>query len=113
MSKVIVTDEKKLLSALGLCERARKLTAGVQLICEAMRRTDDAKPIAVFMASDVSANTAKRLTDKCGFYGVELIELQTVSDELSRALGKRSSVAAVALADRQMYSLTEKYFRFC
>ena len=30
-------NEKKLLGALGLCSRARKLIFGVPMICEAMR----------------------------------------------------------------------------
>ena len=35
--KVELENEKKLLGALGLCARARKLVFGVPMICEAMK----------------------------------------------------------------------------
>jgi len=111
MSEPMIIDEKKLLFALGLCARAGKLTAGVPMVCEALRERGLKKPRAVFMASDVSENTRKKLSDKCGFYGVRLVRLGCGAFELSRAVGKSSDVAAVAVADKQLYSLTEKYFR--
>ncbi len=111
MSEPMIIDEKKLLGALGLCARAGKLTAGVPMICEALRERGAKKPLAVFMAADVSDNTRKKLSDKCGYYGVRLVSLGCDSGTLSRAVGKMSAVAAVAVADKQLYSLAEKYFR--
>ena len=112
MSEAIITDEKKLLSALGLCARARRITVGVPMICEAMRSGGKSAPSLVFEASDTSENTHKRLSDKCGYYGVRHIRLNADGDTLARTVGKSSAVAAVAIADAEFCRLAEQYIRF-
>ena len=96
------TPEEKLLSTLGLCARARKLVMGTPMVCEAMR--DKKTPvIAVLEASDTSANTHKKLTDKCAFYGVPHYRLTADTARLGRAVGKAGAVAAVGLTDQNLY----------
>ncbi|MBQ8141494.1 MAG: ribosomal L7Ae/L30e/S12e/Gadd45 family protein [Clostridia bacterium] len=112
MSETVITDEKKLLSALGLCARARKITIGVPMICEALKRGGEALPRLVFEASDTSENTHKRISDRCGYYNVRQIRLKADGMELALAIGKASFVAAVALADERFCTLAEKYIRF-
>ena len=102
-------DEKKLLSALGLCVRAGKVIFGVPMICDAMRRGGVGRPIIVFEACDTSENTHKRITDKCDFYKVRHIKLGCDGATLAAALGKTSSLAAVAVNDEKMSGMTEKY----
>ena len=61
MSEVItVTDEKKLLSALGLCARARKITVGVPMICDAMKKGGKDAILAA-LGGDVCQTGFKRL----------------------------------------------------
>lgn len=77
--------------------RARKLITGEELVVAAVR-TGQAK--LVILALDASANTAKKITDKCHFYQVPC---HAVADryELGRAIGKESRVV-VAVTDAKM-----------
>ena len=104
-----VNDERKLLSALGLCVKAGAAIIGVSMICDAMRGGGAKKPLLVLEASDTSENTHKRLTDKCRYYGVECIKLECGGETLAAALGKTSSLAAVAVTDGNMRKMVEKY----
>lgn len=100
---------KKQLSALGMCMRAGKLLLGPDLICKEMRRTfggsGENGVALVVEASDTSENTHKKLSDKCAYYGVELIRLSADMGRLSVALGKIRSVAAVAITDKNLCRL--------
>ena len=73
------------------------------MICEALRAKG--KPLAVLTASDNSENTQKKLVDKCTYYGVTLVTLEADGEALSRAVGKRSRVAAVAITDENLCRL--------
>ena len=102
-------DEKKLLGALGLCARARKLIFGVPMICEAMRSEKNASPLIIFEAADTSDNTHKRIADKAAYYQVKTVRLKCDGATLASALGKTSSLGAVAITDEQMCRMAEKY----
>ena len=112
MSEAVITDEKRLLFALGLCARARKITVGVPMICDAMRSGGKGAPRLVFEASDTSENTHKRLSDKCAFYGTRHVRLSADGETLARTVGKSSAIAAVAIADAEFCNLAEQYLRF-
>lgn len=103
-----VIDERKLLSALGLCARARKLIFGVPMICEAMRGAEPKRPLLVLEASDTSDNTHKKITDKCSFYKIRYIRLSCDGASLAAALGKTSTLAAVAVNDASMVKMVER-----
>ncbi len=102
-------DEERLLSALGLCARARKLIFGVPMICESMKRGGKNSPQVIFEAIDTSENTHKRIADKAAYYGVRTVRLNCDGATLASALGKTSSLGAVAITDEQMCKMVEKY----
>ena len=102
-------DERRLLGALGLCARARKLIFGVPMICEAMRGGGKNYPLLILEASDTSDNTHKKIADKSAFYQVRTVRLQCDGATLASALGKTSSLAAVAITDPQMCKMVEQY----
>ena len=102
-------DERKLLSALGLCVRAGKVIFGVPMICDAMRKGGKGSPCLVLEASDTSENTHKRITDKCDFYKTKHIRLGCDGVTLAASLGKSSSLGAVAVTDPSMCAMVEKY----
>lgn len=88
--------------------RAGRLVLGPDPICKELRRNagKGERGIAlVIEASDTSENTHKRLSDKCAFYGVELIRLPADMATLSSALGKLRAVAAVAITDKSLCRL--------
>ena len=96
------TKEDKLLSTLGLCARARKLVMGTPMVCETLR---SGKPAihGVLEASNTSANTHKRLADRCAYYQVPLYRLSADTARLGRAVGKTGAVAAVGVTDKDLY----------
>ncbi|MBR3893660.1 MAG: ribosomal L7Ae/L30e/S12e/Gadd45 family protein [Clostridia bacterium] len=96
----------RLLHALGLCAKARRLVVGTPMICEALR--GKSKPYLVIAAGDNAANTQKKLADKCAFYRVPLVEIPMEGETLGNAVGKHTKVAAVAITDEQLCRLVEQ-----
>lgn len=104
-------SNKALLSALGFSARSGEIIFGVPLICEALaskKKIRGKYPLLVVEASDTSANTHKRISDKCAFYGVKHVRTDATIEELSSALGKNSPIAAVALTNENLCRLAEK-----
>ncbi len=100
---------QRLLGALGLCARARKLIFGVPMICDAMKKGGRNAPLIILEASDSSENTHKKIADKSAYYKVRTVRLNCDGATLASALGKTSSLAAVAITDIQMCRMVEKY----
>ncbi|MBQ8409835.1 MAG: hypothetical protein IJY39_13325 [Clostridia bacterium] len=103
-----MTDEKNLLLMIGMCRGAGKLIIGTPMICEHLRKlgnknsasTDSTSPnVIVIEASDTSENTHKKISDKCIYYKVKHIKINSTCEILGNAVGK-SAVAAVAVADK-------------
>lgn len=84
------------LGYIGIAKKAGRLASGTPNVCDALRR---GAKYAVFMASDASESTKKRLSDKCAYYGAELYSLSCTCAELAHRVGKTGSVAAVTVTD--------------
>ena len=97
MTAIPDASKRRLLSSLGLCLKARALIMGTPMVCEALQKKT--KPYVVLEASDTSPATHKKLCDKCKFYGVRHVRLPVEGAELASALGKTSTLAAVAVTD--------------
>ncbi len=104
-----MADVTKLLSTLGLCVKAGKVVFGVPMICEAMRKGAAKAPVLVLEASDTSDNTHKRITDKCNYYKTRLVRLEVGGEQLAAAVGKSAYIGAVAVTDKGLSELVEKY----
>ena len=100
---------KKLLSSLGLCAKAGKIIFGVPMICEALKSGKGGVPVLIIEASDTSEGTHKRIVDKSSFYQVKTVRIDCDGATLASALGKTSSLAAVAIKDKEMCKIVEKY----
>ena len=100
--------DSRVLSSLGLCVKAGKLILGAPMIIEAMQK--GTRVYLVLEAQDTSDNTHKKITDKCNFYGVEKIRLEFDGGTLGAAVGKSSTLAAVAITDEGFYKMVSKYF---
>ena len=78
---------KKYLNLLGLANVAKGIVSGETLI----------KSIAatklVVIANDASANTKKKITDKCHFYHVDYFIVDENIETISKAVGKNNRVA--------------------
>ena len=95
----------RLLSALGLCARARRLVVGTPMVCEAMRTKGKTPVLTVLEASDTSDNTHEKLTSKCAYYGVPLYRIPATTEELARAIGKSGATAAVGITDENFVTM--------
>ena len=108
--EVVKPENKKgFLSSLGLCARAGKLIFGVPMICEALRKGGASSPALIVEASDTSEGTHKKIADKAAFYGVRVVRIDCDGATLASALGKTASLAAVAIKDKEMCNIVEKY----
>ena len=99
----------KFLSMLGLSRRAGQVIIGTPLVTGTL---PSGKVKVVFYTADASANTEKRITDKCGFYNVKCIKLDILSDEIGHIVGMKSSVCVVGVTDdnfsKQLISLSQE-----
>ena len=103
-SKAMKSDKnRELLFALGLCAKAGKLIYGVPMVCEALKKQKSV--VAVISSANNSPNSAKRLLDRCTFYGVPLHTLDIDGDTLSGAVGKSGRLAALAITDKSLCGL--------
>ena len=85
---------QQVLQLLGLAARARKVVSGEELVVKEIR---NGKAKLVLLASDASANSRKKLTDKSTYYNVELHVFGDRYD-LGHATGKEARVA-IAIVD--------------
>nr|WP_026314418.1 YlxQ family RNA-binding protein [Heyndrickxia acidiproducens] len=77
-------------SLLGLAYRAGKVISGEEQVMKEIR-AERAK--LVILSKDASANTSKRITDKCRFYHVP-VHLAETREILGKAIGKEARVVA-------------------
>ncbi len=88
---------EKCIRLLGLAAKAGKLVYGTEMVCESLRNRK--KILLVVEASDTSANTHKKITDKCAYYGVKHLRLEADMLRLGESLGKKSGTAVVGVTD--------------
>jgi ribosomal protein L7Ae-like RNA K-turn-binding protein len=83
------------MSLLGLANRARKIISGEELTVKQIR---SGKAKLVLLSADASANTTKKITDKCKSYEVPY---KIVEDRhlLGQAIGKEARVVVAVLDD--------------
>ncbi len=111
-----VEREKGLLGVIGLCRGAGRAVIGVPLICEELKaraarvgipESGQSDGVIVIEASDTSENTHKRVSDRCAYYKVRHIRLESDCSALGRAVGK-SAVGAVMINDSSFCRAIEK-----
>lgn len=83
------------LNMLGLAYRAGKCSLGEEAIVKDIQ-TSRAK--LVLLASDIGAQTRKKLINKCAYYNVPYAIIDD-RDTLSKAIGKTQRVAVAILDD--------------
>ena len=93
-------NRKKLAGLLGIAKKAGRVIAGTNLVTDAVRAGSVSKcPHGVFIASDVSDNTRKRITNCCTYYEVPLYDIPLTAAEVGDAIGKSGSTSAVGITD--------------
>lgn len=102
--------EQKIFQFLGLITRARQLITGEELV---VREIQSGRAELVILSTDASANTSKKITDKCTFFNVEKHVFGSRED-LGYAIGKEARVA-LAVTDagfaKKLSELLNEYYR--
>ncbi|WP_449619419.1 YlxQ family RNA-binding protein [Robertmurraya sp. Marseille-Q9965] len=81
------------MSLLGLANRARKIISGEELVVKEIR---SGKAKLVLLSADASANTTKKVTDKCKSYSVPVRMVES-RDSLGQSIGKEARVVVAVL----------------
>lgn len=81
-------DKEKILTLIGFAYKSRNLVSGEGITLEYIKSN---KVKIVFIANDASENTRKRISDKCKFRSIELIDIFT-RFEIGKAIGKDERV---------------------
>ena len=96
---------EKISRVLSLAKKAGAITAGTELVIDSMRK---ARACRVYISSQVSVATLKKISDKAAFYNVQTEILDLTMDELAHRVGFLRPTAAVALTDKNFLKLIEK-----
>ncbi|MFV0559771.1 MAG: YlxQ-related RNA-binding protein [Enterococcus sp.] len=84
-------NRQKVLNLIGLAMRAGKVVTGEGLTVADIRKN---KAEFVFVASDASENTRKKIKDKSSYYKVPYTD-QFLQTELSQAIGRPRMVLGI------------------
>lgn len=88
--------DKKLLGMFGLARKAGKVIAGTEQVTNNIRK---GIPCIVYLSTEASDNTKKRIRNCCGFYNVELYEVDITIDDMAHTIGKKGAISVIAITD--------------
>ena len=78
-------ERQRLMSLLGIAQKAGKIASGEQA-CELAIR--EGKACTVLLSQDASATTEKKFSNRCFCYQVPLYRTDSTKEEIGRAIGK-------------------------
>lgn len=87
-----MNNNDALLSFLGLCRRAGKMTLGFDVVLDSVIKGESD---LVLMAEDISRHTEKGILRTARECNVKVIKLKKSKEEISMALGKFSAVVSI------------------
>ncbi len=82
----------RILSLLGLCRRAGKMTLGNDVVID---NIIGGKSKLVIMADDISKNTSKSILSAAHRHNVKVLTINRSKDELGMAVGKYCAVLSI------------------
>ena len=92
------SNREKVLNLIGLATRARLTSLGTDIVIGSIQRSS-AK--IVFVASDASIETVKKVKDKCDYYKVLCVN-EFNTEELNSSVGK-GNIKAISINDKGFY----------
>lgn len=96
-------QEIQLLRMIGIVKKAGSLIVGYPQIYEYIKKGKNTarEEFLVIEAQDTSDNTHKKICNKCEFYNIATVRINSTCIELGAALGK-SAVSCVAVKGKDM-----------
>lgn len=91
------------LKSLGLAYRARKVIVGTDIVVDHIKKKN---LYLVFVATDASALTKKKIHDKAKTYQVDVVDIYD-SEQLSLAIGK-TGIKVIGITDKGFAQLLSK-----
>jgi Ribosomal protein HS6-type (S12/L30/L7a) len=88
--------DTKLLSMFGLARKAGKVIAGTEQVTNSIRK---GIPCTVYLSTEASDNTKKRVRNCCGHYNMELYELDINTVDIGHMIGKKGAISAIGITD--------------
>ena len=88
--------DKKALAMFGLAKKAGKIISGTDQVTNGIRK---GIPCTVYLSTEASDNTKKRVRNCCGYYNIELYELDITIIDMAHTIGKKSAISAIAITD--------------
>ena len=98
-------DYSRLLSSLGLAARARKLSFGTELTCEAAQRGN---LHLVILSNEASQNTLNKVKRSCTENDIAFFELDIDAQKLALSLGKKRPVMTIGVIDENFRDLVQR-----
>ena len=88
--------DKKALAMFGLAKKAGKIIAGTEQVTNGIRKSI---PCTVYLSTEASENSKKRIRNCCGYYNIELYELDITINDMAHIIGKKGAISAIAITD--------------
>ncbi|MEE1126340.1 MAG: ribosomal L7Ae/L30e/S12e/Gadd45 family protein [Acutalibacteraceae bacterium] len=85
-------NNDKLLSFLGLCRRAGKMTIGNDAVVYAIINGESQ---LILLVSDISARTEKTVTEVAQSNNISIVKLTKDKEQVSKSLGKLTAVMSI------------------
>lgn len=100
--------DRKLLGMFGLARKAGKVIAGTDQVTNNIRK---GIPCVVYLSTEASDNTKKRIRNCCGYYNIELYEVNATIDDIAHTIGKKGAISAIAITDRSFTAAIENIIK--
>jgi len=101
---LFINNKNKTENILGLAKKAGAIISGTELVIESVRKK---RACHIFICSDASPGTLKKLSDKAEFYRVPVTKLNLTMSELAHCVGLSRLTAAVSLTNKNFLKLLE------
>ena len=97
-----MNDKNTTENSLGLAKKAGAIISGTELVIDSIRKK---KAVHVFVCSDASEGTVKKLRDKAAFYQIPVTITELTMSELAKCVGLQRPTAAVSLTNKSFLKL--------
>ena len=102
----MTNDTQRLRGMLGFAMRAGKLIIGTELVCSSM--ASKKQPKLVIVSNGASDGTKNKISYKCEFYKIKMVQIDISTDELGHLLGKTYTPAVIGVMDEGFANEIEK-----
>jgi len=97
-------NKNRIENILGLAKKAGAIIAGTEPVIDSVRKKSACH---IFLCSDISPGTLKKLSDKADFYRVPVTKLDLTMSELAHCVGLSRLTSAVSLTNKNFLKLLE------